>query len=314
ENPEQVVFTLNATHALNIAINALVKDGGHCVTSGYEHNSVMRPLTARGAKISVARSALFDAKDTLRAFDDAIRTDTCCVVCTHVSNVFGYIMPIHEIDALCAKRGVPLIIDASQSAGVLPVRMCDFASVKFICLPGHKSLYGPQGTGLLICRDGEYKTLMQGGTGSESKSMSQPEFLPDRFESGTQNVHGIAGLSAGISFVLKKRARIYMKERKLLRAARKELAAIPGITIYAGAEQTGVLSCTVIGCSSDFVAQVLGMRGISVRGGLPCSPRAHESAGTAGGTVRVSFSYFNKKSDVRRLVGALGKIINVNNA
>ena len=148
--PEQVVFTMNATHALNLAIKTLVKPGGRAVISGFEHNAVLRPLHHIGAEIAVAGRRLFDPADTLAAFDRAVTPDTRAVVCTHVSNVFGYILPVERIAAMCRARGVPFVLDASQSAGLLPVSLTGLGA-DFLGMPGHKALYGPQGTGLLLC-------------------------------------------------------------------------------------------------------------------------------------------------------------------
>ena len=165
--PEQVVFTMNATHALNLAIKTLVKPGGRAVISGFEHNAVLRPLHHLGAEIIVAGRRLFDPADTISAFDRAITPGTSAVICTHVSNVFGYILPVEEIAALCRARGVPFVLDASQSAGLLPVRLAELGA-DFIGMPGHKALYGPQGTGLLLCARMP-DTLLEGGSGSASR-------------------------------------------------------------------------------------------------------------------------------------------------
>ena len=166
-SPEQVVFTSNATHALNIAIRSLVPEGGRVAVSGYEHNAVTRPLHALGARIKVAASPLFDRAALLRAFENSISPELDAVVCTHVSNVFGFVLPIEEIAALCRAEGVPLIVDASQSAGILPFEL-DTLGAAFIAMPGHKGLYGPQGTGLLLCAH-DAAPLLYGGTGSASR-------------------------------------------------------------------------------------------------------------------------------------------------
>ena len=150
--PEQAVFTMNATHGLNIAVKSLVRRGGRVVISGFEHNAVVRPLHAAGARTVAAGRALFDPDAVLDAFDRAITRDTDAVICTHVSNVFGFILPVEEIAGLCRARGVPLIVDASQSAGILPVSLRGLGA-RFIAMPGHKGLYGPQGTGLLLCAE-----------------------------------------------------------------------------------------------------------------------------------------------------------------
>lgn len=214
-SPEQVVFTSNATHALNIAIRSLVPEGGRVAVSGYEHNAVTRPLHALGARIKVAASPLFDRAALLRAFENSISPELDAVVCTHVSNVFGFVLPIEEIAALCRAEGVPLIVDASQSAGILPLEL-DTLGAAFIAMPGHKGLYGPQGTGLLLCAH-DAAPLLYGGTGSASLEQTMPDFLPDRLEAGTHNMPGIAGLEAGLRFVREKRGSIERHERALMR-------------------------------------------------------------------------------------------------
>lgn len=164
ENPERVVFTMNATHALNIAIKSLVPPGGRAVISGYEHNAVTRPLAALRAKTAVAAAPLFQPEAVLAAFEQTVTPDTDAVICNHVSNVFGFIQPVEEIAALCRSRGVPLVIDASQSAGVLPLDM-EALGASFVAMPGHKGLYGPQGTGVLLCGEGVLvRPMMEGGT------------------------------------------------------------------------------------------------------------------------------------------------------
>ena len=201
-DPEQVVFTCNATHGLNIAIKSLVAPGDTVVISGYEHNAVTRPLTAiGGVTVRVVNGRLFDPAQMAEGFARALDGTVKAAVCTHVSNVFGYALPIEEIAALCRRRGIPLIVDASQSAGILPVDVEGWGAA-YVAMPGHKGLYGPQGTGLLLCGSGQRpRPLLEGGTGSLSRQQEMPDFLPDRLEAGTQNVHGVAGLLAGIRFV-----------------------------------------------------------------------------------------------------------------
>ncbi len=311
---ENVIFTLNATHALNIAIQGVMGKGGHCVISGYEHNSVVRPLTAlaeRGVTYSVAWAPLFEQELMVDAISKEIKKNTKAVIVTHVSNVFGYVLPIAEIDALCAKKGIVLIIDASQSAGSLPVKLKNLTATRFICAPGHKGLYGPQGTGLLICRDGrEIPPLMQGGTGSQSQEALSPDFLPDRHEAGTQNTHGIAGLLEGVKFVCKEE-NLYNHERALIDFTAEEIAKIPGaILYYDGGKgvQSGAVSFNLAGISSDEVSYQLSLLDIAVRAGFHCAPLAHESVGDRVGTVRASFSVFNTEKDVEALITALKKI------
>ena len=195
--PEQVVFTANCTHGLNIAINTLVKPGDKVAVTGFEHNAVMRPLYEKGAQISIAGRKLFDWEDTMTRFEDALRQGVRAAVITHCSNVFGYILPVQEIAQLCRQYGVPFIVDAAQSAGTLPVQLGKLGAA-FIAMPGHKGLLGPQGTGLLLCNELP-QPLIYGGTGSNSISHQMPDFLPDRGEAGTVNVPGIAGLDAGLA-------------------------------------------------------------------------------------------------------------------
>ncbi|MGI5978649.1 MAG: aminotransferase class V-fold PLP-dependent enzyme [Oscillospiraceae bacterium] len=309
--PEQVVFTFNATHALNIAISSLVAPGDRVVISGYEHNSVTRPLYERGADVVVARSPLFDPDAAVEAFRMAL-PGAKCAVCTHVSNVFGFILPIEKIAALCREAGVPLIIDASQSAGTLPL---DFSALgaAFIAMPGHKGLLGPQGTGVLLCASpGE--PILCGGTGSNSAMSGMPDFLPDRLEAGTHNVAGIAGLYEGVKFLsTRPKGAILAHEQALLAAFAERAAQFPGVRLfYDGGKgsQSGVLSLYSTRMDSDLIAEKLGSAGVCVRAGLHCAPTAHETVGTLEqGTVRFSFSPFNTALEIRRAATLLKKVL-----
>ncbi len=297
-DPERVVFTHNATHALNIAIKSLVPPGGRAVISGYEHNAVTRPLTALHADIRVAEAPLFHAEAAAEAFRRQIRPGTNAVICCHVSNVFGFIQPLEEIAAICREREVPLIVDASQSAGIIPLDMTALGAA-FIAMPGHKGLYGPQGTGVLLCGEGILpKTLLEGGTGTLSLLQEMPDFLPDRLEAGTHNVPGIAGLLEGVRYVRSRGVEAICRgERQLALLAAELLREIPGIRVYAAPglkNQAGVLSFTAEGVDCEELAEKLGAAGVAVRGGLHCAPLAHRTAGTANtGTVRSSFSDFS---------------------
>lgn len=309
--PEQVVFTFNATHALNIAIRSLVSPGDRVVVSGYEHNSVTRPLHALGAELVIARSPLFDTDAAVESFRAAL-PGAKCAVCTHVSNVFGFILPIEEIAALCREAGVPLIIDASQSAGTLPL---DFSALgaDFIAMPGHKGLLGPQGTGVLLCAaPGE--PLLCGGTGSNSALPGMPDFLPDRLEAGTHNVAGIAGLYEGVKYLAARpEGAALAHERGLLRLFAEKAASIPELTLFydpSGEAQSGVLSLCSARLDADTLAERLGEAGVCVRAGLHCAPTAHETVGTLeSGTVRLSFSPFNTAAETQRAAAALKKIL-----
>lgn len=313
DNPEQVVFTLNTTHALNLAIKSAMRGGGHCIISGYEHNSVVRPLRAmqeNGVTFSAVQTPLFDQGSFLEEFEKAIRSDTVCAVCTHISNVFGYILPIEEVDRICAKHGIQLIVDAAQSAGCLPIDFEKFSALKALCIPGHKGLYGPQGTGALICGDGmKFHSLLEGGTGSNSLSLEQPDFLPDMLEAGTQNVHGLAGLKAGMEYVLScGETEILRHERELISFAAKELEKIQRFRVFHGRGQAGVLAFTDDRLSSEEITEFLGENGIAVRGGLHCSPLAHQTVGTVSGCVRISVSSFNTFREIEVLCEVLKKL------
>lgn len=287
--PEQVVFTSNCTHGLNIAINTLVKPGSRVVVSGFEHNAVTRPLYARDARVTVAGRRLFDWEDTLNRFSDALEKGVDAAVFTHTSNVFGYILPVEELAALCRSKGVPFIIDAAQSAGVLPVSL-EKLGADFIAMPGHKGLLGPQGTGLLLC-GAVPQPLLQGGTGSASRQQQMPQELPDRAEAGTLNVPGIAGLEAGIRYVSGAGLETLLrKEQKQAKICARELKKL-GFRVYSGEHQAGTVSF-VPDTDCEEAAQALARQGIAVRAGLHCAPLAHESAGTLDtGTVRISFGH-----------------------
>lgn len=309
--PEQVVFTMNATHALNIAIKSLAGKGDRVVISGYEHNSVLRPLNAMGVQICVAASPPFDEDAAVCAFEEALKPGTKLAVVNYVSNVFGFVLPLKRIAELCRERSIPLVVDASQAAGVLDI---DFQGLgaDFIAMPGHKGLYGPQGTGILLCaRSG--KTLIEGGSGSDSRLPLMPEYLPDRQEAGTHNMPGIAGLLAGIRFVSGLGTeRISCHEKKLLSAAVRQLRTIDEVELYCADGlkcQSPVLSFNVRGMDCQTVAELLSKRGIAVRAGLHCSPLAHKTAGTEQGTVRLSFSAFNNEQEVARFAREIKSII-----
>lgn len=307
---ERVVFTFNATHALNIAIKSLARRGSRVLISGFEHNSVTRPLYQIGAEVVTAGTALFDREAVLCDFAEKME-GADLVVCTQVSNVFGFILPIYEIAGLCHEKGVPLIVDASQSAGVLDV---DYGRLKaaFIAMPGHKGLYGPQGTGILLCGQ-EGTPLLQGGSGSDSIPQHMPDYLPDHLEAGTHNVTGIAGLLAGIRFVQEKGIdRIRRHEHTMLDLMRQELVDEERLELFLGdgEQQSGVLSLRCRDVSCEELAGKLGEQGICVRSGMHCAPTAHRSAGTIDtGTLRFSFSAFTSENEVRRAAQTLLKII-----
>ena len=298
DGPEKVVFTFNATHGLNIAIKTLARPGSRVVISGYEHNAVTRPLHALGVDLRVARGRLFDREAVLEDFRRELDRGADLAVCTHVSNVFGFILPVAEIAALCRTRRVPLIIDASQSAGCLPLNF-EGLGAAFVAMPGHKGLYGPQGTGLLLCgRDPA--TLMEGGTGSESMRQTMPDFLPDRLEAGTQNVAGIAGLLEGLRFVEHQGVEhIGAQESQLARYIGEGLRSLPGLEVFLSpGTQAGVLSFRVKDRDCEEIGEALGSKDVALRAGLHCAPLAHESGGTLStGTLRASVSAFSTRRE-----------------
>lgn len=311
----RVVFTLNATHALNIAIHAMCGAATHVAMTAYEHNSVIRPVVERGAPYEVLESRLFHPEELLQSAENAIRKGANLFIINHVSNVFGTVAPIAALDELLSRSGIPMILDASQSAGVLDIDVSALHSVVAVCMPGHKALYGPQGTGvLLVLSDALQKTLIQGGTGSVSSDIRQPEFLPDRFESGTMNAHGVAGLLEGVRFVrMVEPATILRHEQILIRDLAHGLREMPGCEVFAASDehlQAGVLSFRQRGMPCEDVAELLARRGICVRAGLHCAPLAHRSVGTlATGTVRASVGYWNTHAEVQAFLEHYKEIV-----
>ncbi len=302
--PECVAFPLNCTQALNFVIKGAVKPGGHVVTSCLEHNAVMRPLETlqqRGVlTYTEAKVVPGDNDATLDAFRKALRPETCLCVCTHASNVWGIRLPVERIAALCHSYEVPVCIDCAQSAGVLPISMAD-GGFDYVCAAGHKGLYGPMGTGILLARDGSaLETIIEGGTGTESANLLQPAGMPERFESGTINVPGILGLRAGIQFVQKQGiARIYRHESALMRMLYDRFAASRRVELYAPRPEVPVLSFNLPGKDSEAVARALNRRGFAVRAGLHCAPRAHAFYGTLSrGAVRACPSAFTTRMQV----------------
>jgi len=275
------------------------------VVSGFEHNAVTRPLHALGAKLRIAGRKLFDWEDTLSAFETQLEGADAAVF-THVSNVFGYILPVEQMAALCRKKGIPFLIDAAQSAGSLPVSL-EKLGAAFIAMPGHKGLLGPQGTGLLLCREGA-EPLLYGGTGSNSLQQAMPEELPDRLEAGTLNVPGYAGLREGLRYLNGIGVeRIFAKEHRLLQACIRGLKKC-GMQVFAGPHQAATVSF-LPGMDCEGAAARLARQGIAVRAGLHCAPFAHDSAGTLKtGTVRVSVGFDTFSGQIAAFLRAVSKL------
>lgn len=306
--PERVIFTQNATAALNIVLKGIMSGGGHVVISDLEHNSVRRPLLAmadEGVRVTEARVDFYDDGATLRSFEKALRTDTRLIAIAHASNVWGNVLPAKELCALAGRRGIPLVLDASQTAGKLDISMTDGYAA--ICTAGHKGLYGPQGTGLLLLAPWIYlPTLTEGGSGAASLDPGQPEDPPERYEAGTLNTPGIAGLFEGLGYVMKRGPKeIGLLERELCLHLFMGLSRIKNVRLYTPvtARSAGLLSFNIEGMSSEKVAEALDRAGFCVRGGLHCAPSAHRRMGTLkGGAVRISFGAFNTHRQVDALL------------
>lgn len=303
--PEQVVLTNNCTHGLNLAIRSIVKPGSKVVISGFEHNAVTRPLHALEAQIRVAGRKLFDWEDTLSAFNREVQ-DADAAVFTHVSNVFGYILPVEEMARICREKGIPFVIDAAQSAGTLPLSL-EKLGADFIAMPGHKGLLGPQGTGLLLCRDGG-QPLLYGGTGSYSRQQTMPPELPDRLEAGTLNVPGYAGLREGLRYVRRVGENcLFRQEQQLAKRCIQGLQKA-GMEVWSGPHQSSVVSFRA-GQDCEEAAEKLASMGIAVRAGLHCAPYAHESVGTLEtGTIRVSIGYDTFEEEITTFLRAVLKL------
>jgi cysteine desulfurase family protein len=312
--PERVVFTLNATDALNLAIKGLLFPGDHVITGSMEHNSVVRPLESlksRGVEYTkIPVSPVHGADpDAVKA---ALRKNTKLAVFSHISNVSGAVNPIAEIGAICQEQGVPLLVDAAQSAGVTPIDVTAMG-ISLLAFPGHKGLLGPQGTGGLYIGEGlALRPLREGGTGSHSEELTQPVSLPGRYESGTQNTAGIAALGEGLRFLMDQgSAAIEAREARLASRLIEGVRRIPGLILYgppAGSRRSGVVSLCLDALEPARAALILDSEfGIAVRAGLHCAPDAHRTLGTLerGGTVRISAGCFNTENDIDRCVEAL---------
>lgn len=307
DGPEYVVFMPSCTQAVNTVIKGLLSEGDHVVVSDLEHNAVMRPLRkleqSRGVTFTVARTYSGNDDMTVESFRRAMTANTKLVACIHASNVFGMRLPVERIAELAHRCGAEICVDAAQSAGILPIDMIE-DGIDYLCVPGHKGLYGPMGTGLLILRQGKsMETLVEGGTGVQSRLPFQPEEPPERYESGTQNIPGIAGLTAGIQLVRRTGVkRIYQHEIGLISNLNGALIKIPRIETYTGGHEAPhyvpVLSFNVKGVPNQKVGDYLARQNIAVRCGLHCAPAAHDKMGTTEGTVRVVPSIFTKQSDI----------------
>ena len=313
--PDNTVFALNCTHALNMAIKGTASDGCHIIISSLEHNSVLRPVHAlykQGKCTYSIAKVSHDDNETLENFRELITPETQLIVCTLGSNVTGQILPYEKIAELCQSRGICFIADGAQACGVIPLKLSD--GINIICTAGHKALYGPCGTGLLIT-DGKYEIspLTEGGTGSLSMELDQPDFLPDKLEAGTINTVGAIALGAGAEFVQRLgTARIYEHENGLCEKLVSALERLTNVTVYRDSRvkrYLPVVSFNVDGMTANETAARLSDMGFALRGGLHCSGLAHTSLGTVpDGTVRFSPSVFNTEQETDALIYAVKKI------
>ena len=314
---EEIIFTENCTMALNTVIFGLPSEGEHVLISSMEHNSVTRPLESlkdKGVTYSTFDYS-YDDNETVDNVRNLIKPETKLVICTHASNVFGFRFPIERICALCHAYGILFCVDSAQSAGVFDIDV-GTNQYDFVCMSGHKSLYGPMGTGVLILNNRNLKPLLYGGTGTESVKKSQPEGLPEKFESGTQNMNGISGLKAGVDFVKNRGIKnIYNHEYKLAKRLFNGLANNRKVITYNKSFDYGkvapVVSFNIDGVYSEDLVAKLNKYGIMTRGGLHCSPLAHTTMNTIeNGTVRVVPGAFNTINDINYLLNVIRKLTN----
>ena len=314
---KRVAFSLNVTEALNIAIAGLLRPGDHAVTTAASHNSVLRPLfraqdegTADVAVVPIAPDGSLDYD----AFDAAFRPNTRIAVVTHASNLTGDVYDMARMAEIAHAHGAFIVVDAAQTAGAIPIDMAA-QGLDIVCFTGHKSLFGPQGTGGMCIAEGiEVAPLKEGGTGTHSYDRRQPDFMPERLEAGTLNAHGIAGLLAGVSYIEAKGVEAIHAETLAL-ADRFEVgvAAIPGVKVHGGhggCDRTGVVALNIRDSDSALVADLLSNGyDICTRAGAHCAPLMHEALGTqAQGAVRFSFSHFNTADEVDAGIRAIAEI------
>ena len=313
DSPERVIFTLNATHALNIAIKGSLRADSHVIITSMEHNSVLRPVCGLGIDYDIVEADEYGYVNP-QDIESKIKSNTHLIVCTLASNVCGSVQPFEKIVRIAKKYNIPFLLDASQGAGVIKIDMQQ-TGIDMLAAPGHKGLYGPTGTGVLcINTDNLPDTLIEGGTGSRSKESVQPPELPDRYESGTLNVLGIAGLKEGIAFIEKIGTDgIFHHENKLSNMLAEDLSVIPGVRLAgysADRPRIGVVSAVIEGIDCISVAQQLNSEyGIAVRAGYHCAYTAHCSIGTGDiGTVRFSLGIYNTTDEIKKTAYAVNRI------
>ncbi len=317
-DPLQIIFTKNVTEALNIAIFGMLKPGDHVITSSMEHNSVMRPLRhleKNGIGLSIAQCAGDGSMDP-HSIIPLIKKNTRAIIITHASNVTGTIMPLAEIGAIARERNIILCADAAQTAGTLTIDV-EKMNIDILAFTGHKSLFGPQGTGGMYIRRGLEKKInpiMMGGTGSRSEFEEQPDFMPDKFESGTPNTIGIAGLGAGAEFISSTGIETIRSNEEMLTGRFLDgLKNIKGVKIFGSDDKkrrTSIVSFNIKGMTPSDVSFELDEKyGIMSRPGLHCAPSAHRTIGTfPQGAARFSFGYFNSAEEIDIALAAIENI------
>ena len=313
---DHMVFTANSTMALNIAINGILSPEDHAISTDLEHNSVLRPLYAlqdQGMGLNFVRA---NRQGNIRYEDFAplFRPNTRAVVCTHASNLTGNMLDIARIAEIAHAHGALLIVDASQTAGTVPIDMTALG-VDVLCFTGHKGLMGPQGTGGLCIRPGvEIRPLLRGGSGIHSFDRHQPEAYPTRLEAGTLNSHGIAGLDAAVDYLLEVGVEaIHQKEQALMRRFYECVRHIDGVTVYGDfspSQRAAIVALNIRDYDSAEIADVLSADyGIATRPGAHCAPRMHEALGTVQqGAVRFSFSVFNTEEEIDAAIAAVAEL------
>ena len=313
---EFVSFTSNCTQALNTAIKGFLKKGDHVVVSSMEHNSVVRPVHTLKEKGFITYSVFKvteNPDETLENFKNAFEPHTRLCVVTAVSNVFGFVLPLEKMAEYSHKKGAFFFVDGAQGAGVIPLKMKD-SGIDCLCIPGHKGLLGPMGTGAILHKNLDILPLLEGGTGSASFNLKQPSGYPERLESGTLNVPGICGLKEGVKVVKNLGVdNIRRKEMVICREVFEGLKTIKGVKLYTDnfneKSMAPVISFNINNLHSEQVASMLDRGGVAVRGGFHCSPFAHISMNTNDrGTVRISPSFKTTKKDINILLNLVRKI------
>jgi len=308
--PERVIFTLNCTDALNLALRGFLHQGDHVLITHDAHNAVMRPLCGMEKRGEISLSVLRAQEDGVIApgsIAECMTPRTSLCVLTHASNVTGVVQPAQALTEACHRYGVPVLLDAAQTAGVLP--LADIGA-DFMAMPGHKGLLGPMGAGILYVGEGvELRSVREGGTGSSSESVYQPELLPDKYESGTLPLPALAGLLQGIRFVRTYGKEIHAYENQLVDELRAGLEQIRGVTVYGDAQtpHVGVLSFNIEGLDSGEASDLLDARGFCLRGGLHCAPSMHHWLGTHG-ALRASVGPFSTGQEIDLLIDAVREI------